>query len=123
MPDPDTDIDLEGPDEDDAEAGYDPDGIEAARARALGLGLGYRELQAQRDGMRPPEGSFAGQGDGDGERLNRDDLTAADVIGASDANDLGIDEEFDTEETGPDAERLDDRATYRSDDGDNHGRT
>jgi len=118
MPDPDTDIsaasrddlpDLEGPAEDDAEAAYDPDGIEASRARELGLGVGERDLQRQRD----VRGSGGASLDGGAERMNSDDIAAADVLADNDANDLGIDEEFDSEDDGPEAERLDDRATFK----------
>jgi hypothetical protein len=99
---------LDGPDEDDAEAMYDPDNIEVSRARELGLGMGAIDLARQND---VTEGaSFA---DGDVERMSSDELTAADDISGSDANALDIDEDFDTEDNGPDAERLDDRATSR----------
>lgn len=119
MPDPETDIsaesrdylpDLEGPAEDDAEASYDPDGIEASRARELGLGVGERDLQRQRD----VRGSGGGSIDGGVERLSPDDIAAADALSDNDANDLGIDEEFDSEDDGPEAERLDDRATFKA---------
>ena len=118
MPDPDTDIsaasrddlpDLEGPAEDDVEVAYDPDGIEASRARELGLGVGERDLQRQRD----VRGSGGASLDGGAERMSSDDIAAADVLADNDANDLGIDEEFDSEDDGPEAERLDDRATFK----------
>lgn len=118
MPDPETDIsaasrdaelpDLEGPDEDDAEASYDPDGIEVSRARELGLGVGARDLRLQRD----VHGGGAASYDGGVERLNSESLSADDLLDASDASNLGIDEEFDTEDEGEDAERQDDRATF-----------
>ena len=95
----------EGPAEDDAEAMYDPDEIEASRARELGLGVGARDLERQRD----PHGSGGATYDGDVERLNRDELTATDAIGESDANDLSIDEEFDDPDQG--SERHDNRVT------------
>jgi hypothetical protein len=118
MPDPDTDIsaesrdylpDLKGPDDDDAEAAYDPDGIEASRARELGLGVGERELRRQRD----TRGSGGPSRDGDVERLSPDEIAAADGLADNDANELSIDEEFDSEDDGPEAERLDDRATFK----------
>ena len=101
------DIRRDGPDEDDAETMYDPDGIEVSRGRELGLGLGARDLALQRD----PKGDGPSFVDGEVERLDGDDISAADDISGSDANALDIDEDFDTEETGPEAERLDDRAT------------
>ena len=103
MPDPDTDIssnsadfrhDIEGPDEDDAEASFDPDGIEASRARELGLGVGYRELQLQRD----VPGSGEARAEGDVERMSSEEIAAADSIADNDADDLGIEEEFDSPE-------------------------
>lgn len=100
---------LDGPDEDDAEAMYDPDNIEVSRARELGLGMGAIDLARQND----PTGDGPSFADGDVERLSRDDLSAADDISGSDANALDIDEDFDTEDSGPEAERLDDRATSR----------
>lgn len=100
-------IRLDGPDEDDAEAMYDPDEIEVSRGRELGLGVGARDLALQND----PVGAGPATIDGDVERLSRDEISAADSIGDSDASDLSIDEEFDTEDDGPEAERLDDRAT------------
>jgi hypothetical protein len=117
MPDPETDIsaesrdylpDLEGPADDDAEAAYDPDSIEASRARELGLGVGERDLQRQQD----VHGSGGPSPEGDVERLSPDEIAAADALADNDANDLGIDEEFDSEDDGPEAERLDDRATF-----------
>ena len=99
---------LDGPDEDDAEAMYDPDNIEVSRARELGLGMGAIDLARQND--LTEDTSFA---DGDVARMSRDELTAADDISDSDANSLDIDENFDTEDDGPEAERLDDRATSR----------
>jgi hypothetical protein len=118
MPDPETDIsaesrdyipDLEGPADDDAEAMYDPDGIEVSRGRELGLGVGARDLELQRDA----EGGGAASLEGDVERVDGDELTAADSLIGDDASDLGIDEEFDTEDAGTEAERQDDRATFR----------
>jgi hypothetical protein len=98
---------LNGPDEDDAEAMYDPDDIEISRGRELGLGVGARDLEAQRD----PRSAGTAAGDDGVERIGSDDISAADVLGDNDANMLDIDEEFDTEDTGPDAERRDDRNT------------
>jgi hypothetical protein len=98
---------LDGPDEDDAEAMYDPDGIESSRGRELGLGLGARDLESQRD----PRSAGSSSGSDGVERIGSDDISAADVISDNDANMLDIDEEFDTEDSGPEAERLDDRAT------------
>lgn len=116
MPDP-TDISLDsadgmhvrldGPDEDDRESMYDPDDIEVSRGRELGLGVGARDLARQND----PRASGRSSRDGDVERLGSDEISAADVIGDNDANMLDIDEDFDTEDSGPEAERLDDRAT------------
>jgi hypothetical protein len=99
-------FDPEGPDEDDAESMYDPTEIEASRARELGLGLGERDLRRQRD----VPGDGPGFADGDVERLSSDQLSADADISDSDANHLEIDEEFDSEDDSPDAERLDDRA-------------
>lgn len=103
-------FDPEGPDEDDVESMYDPTEIEASRARELGLGVGARDLARQRD----VEGDGPGYRDGDVERLSSDDISADVDISDSDANHLEIDEEFDTEDQGPDAERLDDRARHPS---------
>lgn len=101
--------DLEGPADDDAEAQYDPDAIEVSRGRELGLGVGARDLQMQQD----VEGSGGPSLEGDVERIDGDELTAADSLVGDDASDLGVDEEFDTEDDGEEAERLDDRATFR----------
>jgi len=101
------DIRLDGPDEDDSEAMYDPDNIEISRGRELGLGVGARDLAGQND----PRGTGGASSDGGVERLSSDEISAADSIGDNDANMLDIDEEFDTEDSGPEAERLDDRAT------------
>lgn len=101
---------LDGPDEDDAESMYDPDDIEVSRGRELGLGMGARDLARQNDA----HGDGPGFADGDVERLSSDEISAADDISDSDANALDIDEDFDTEDTGPEAERLDDRSTSKA---------
>ena len=71
--------------------------------------MGAIDLARQND----PQDDGPSLANGDVERMNRDDLSTAENISGSDANALGIDKDFDTQDDGPEVERLADCATSR----------